>query len=143
MGNSFVNTNLHIIFHVKNTCAIREEDLTQMFNYIGGIIRNVSGISYKVGGMPDHIHVLASLPVTMSVSDFVRTIKAGASKWIKGVSPCYKGFAWQEGYGAFSVSRSNVESVLNYIEKQKEHHQKHSAYDEFQHFLAKHGFFSE
>ncbi len=139
MGNSFINTNVHIIFHAKNTCAIKEEDLTQVFHYIGGIIRSLSGISYKVGGMPDHIHILATLPCTISLADFVRTIKAGTSKWIKGLGQDYRFFSWQEGYGAFSVSKSNIDAVIAYILNQKEHHLKYSAHEEFRHFLERHG----
>ena len=140
MGNSFVNMNAHIIFHVKGACAIREEDLTQVFHYIGGIIRSMSGLSYKVGGRADHIHILATLPTSVCLSDFVRTIKASASKWIKGLHPAYKSFSWQEGYGAFSVSQSNIDTVVDYITRQEEHHRKRSAQDEFKHFLEKHGF---
>ena len=143
MGNSFVNTNVHIIFHVKRTCSIREEDLTQVFHYIGGIIRSLSGISYKIGGRPDHIHILASLPCTISLADFVRAIKASTSKWIKSLHPAYKDFSWQEGYGSFSVSKSNVESVIQYINNQKEHHAKFTVQDEFHRFLKKHGFLPE
>lgn len=143
MGNSFVNTNMHIIFHVKNQCSMREPDLSQVFHYIGGIIRSMSGISYRVGGMSDHIHILATLPCTICLSDFVRTIKASTSKWIKGLNPYYKNFSWQEGYGAFSVSKSNVDAVISYINNQKEHHSKRSAQDEFHYFLSKHGLLSE
>ena len=143
MGNSYINTNVHIIFHVKNTCAIRENDLPQVFQYVGGIIRSMSGIPYMVGGRPDHMHILTTLPCTISLADFVRTIKAGASKWVKGIDSCYKGFSWQEGYGSFSVSQSNVDVVIKYILNQKEHHQRISAQDEFRQFLKKHGFFSE
>ncbi len=143
MGNSFVNTNVHIIFHVKIACSIREEDLAQVFHYIGGIIRSLSGISYRIGGRPDHVHILATLPSTISMADFVRTIKANTSKWIKSIHPEYKDFSWQEGYGAFSVSRSNIDSVIQYINNQREHHTKLSVQDEFQRFLKKHEFSPE
>lgn len=143
MGNSYINTNVHIIFHAKNTCSIKEEDLPQIFQYIGGIIRSMSSVPYMVGGRPDHMHILATLPCTMTLADFVRTIKAGASKWIKGIDSDYKGFVWQEGYGAFSVSQSNVDIVIKYILNQKEHHKRLTTQEEFQQFLRKHGFFSE
>ena len=105
MGRSYTNIIVHIIFHVKDTKSqMREEDLSQIFQYMGGIIRSSSGYAYMIGGRPDHIHILSSLPVAMSLSDFVRSIKASTSKWIKTLDPGYKDFAWQEGYGAFSVS---------------------------------------
>ena len=140
MGNSFTNINIHIIFRTKSGgLPIREEDLAEMFQYIGGIIRSLSGVAYMVGGRPDHIHILTSLPINVCISDFVRTIKANTSKWIKTLNTEYKNFSWQEGYGAFSVSASKKQAVIDYIHHQKEHHQKCSARTEFIHFLEKHG----
>ena len=118
---------------------MEESDLPEIFRYIGGVIRSSSGIPYVVGGRPDHILILTSLPHTISLSDFVRTIKANSSRWIKGINPRYKNFSWQAGYGAFSVSESNKGSVSSYILNQKEHHKKVSAYDEFTLFLEKNG----
>ncbi|MBQ3526654.1 MAG: transposase [Akkermansia sp.] len=140
MGSSFVNINVHLIFHIKsNACLIREEDLSRVFRYIGGSIRAMSGYAYIVGGQPDHIHILASLPASLRLSDFVRDIKSNTSKWIKSIDCCYEKFSWQEGYGAFSVSESNKDTVINYIVNQAEHHRTHSALDEFCQFLKKHG----
>ena len=116
---------------------MREEDLPQIFRYIGGIIRNNAGIALQVGGRPDHIHVLAMLPGTMSACDFVRIIKTNSSKWIKKLNPCYHFFAWQEGFGAFAVSESSRETVINYISQQKEHHKKRTTEEEFARFLEK------
>ena len=92
-----------------------------------------------VGGRPDHIHILTTLPASMSMSDFVRNIKSNTSKWIKGIDSCYADFSWQEGYGAFSVSESNKDIVINYIANQDAHHRTHSAQEEFCNFLKKHG----
>ena len=92
-----------------------------------------------MGGRPDHIHILTTLPLTKSVSDFVREIKANTSRWIKGIDTKYHHFAWQEGYGVFSVSESNKASVINYILNQEEHHRQYSAQEEFNIFLCKHG----
>ena len=141
MSHSFTNVNVHIIFHIKrNSCVMKDEDLSRIFQYIGGIAREVSGHMYKVGGMPDHIHLLTPLPITSSLSDFVRIIKTNSSKWIKGISEEYKRFAWQEGYGAFSVSESNKQAVIQYIEKQQEHHKIRTAEEEFIMFLEKNGY---
>lgn len=115
-----------------------EKDLPEIFRYIGGTIRSMSGYAFMVGGRPDHIHVLSSLPITMSLSDFVGKIKSNTSRWIKGLDCRYKDFAWQEGYGAFSVSESNKDDVIKYINSQKEHHVRYSAQDEFAAFLKKH-----
>ena len=118
---------------------MKEDDLPQIFSYMGGIIRGVSGFAYTIGGCPDHIHILTTLPLTMTLPDFVRTIKAGSSKWIKQRSSDYRDFAWQEGDGAFTVSESIKQNVIDYISNQKLHHQRCSAYSEFIHFLEKNG----
>ena len=140
MAHTYTNINLHIIFHTKSTgCTIREEHLPRMFQYIRGVIQNMAGCTYMVGGRPDHIHILLSLPVTLCVSDLVRTIKSNTSRWIKDICPEYETFSWQEGYGAFSVSESNKSAVINYIAHQHEHHRKYSASEEFHLFLQRHG----
>ena len=140
MRDTYSNIYLHIIFHIKNIeSPIEESDLPEVFRYIGGVIRSNSGIPYIVGGRPDHVHILTSLPHTISISDFVRAIKANSSRWIKGINPHYKNFSWQAGYGVFSVSESNKGIVTSYILNQKEHHKKVSAYDEFMRFLEKNG----
>ena len=140
MRDTYSNIYLHIIFHIKNIdVSIAENDLSEVFRYIGGVIRSSSGTAYVVGGRPDHIHILTSLPHTLSLSDFVRGIKANTSRWIKGLHPRYKSFSWQAGYGAFSVSESCKGTVINYILNQKEHHKKVSAYDEYLLFLEKNG----
>ena len=119
MGNSLINVRLHIIFHVKSTgCEMRSEHLPRIFRFIGGIIRAMGGKAYTIGGMPDHVHILTSLPVTVSLAAFVRNIKSNSSRWIKGLEMCYKRFSWQEGYGAFSVSESMKEAVIAYIDNQ-------------------------
>lgn len=138
MGRSFINFNVHVIFHVKNNeYSIAEEDLSEVFRYIGGVIRSLDGYAFIVGGRPDHIHILSSVPIMMSLSDFVGKIKSNTSRWIKGLNNQYRQFAWQEGYAAFSVSESAKESVIHYIMNQKLHHQKYSAMEEFIHFLEK------
>ena len=83
MGNTYTNVAVHIIFHTKNGCPkIAESDLPQLFQYIGGVIKTMSGVAYIVGGRPDHVHVLTLLPSSISLADFVRTIKANSSRRI-------------------------------------------------------------
>lgn len=113
--------------------------LPRVFRYIGGTIRAMGGNAYTIGGMPDHVHILTSLPVTISLADFVRNIKANTSRWIKGLDTHYNGFSWQEGYAAFSVSESMKETVLAYVDNQAAHHQKHSSHEELELFMKKHG----
>ena len=140
MSDSYTDISLHIIFHIKSgTPAIKEVHLPRVFDYIGGTIRSLSGHVYMVGGRPDHIHILTSLPITISVSDFICKIKANASRWIKGLDGDYSDFAWQSGYAAFSVNKSIRNTVINYISNQKEHHATCSTMEEFKQYLQKHG----
>ena len=140
MGSSYTNINVRIIFHTKNVSSVmREEDLSRIFHYIGGIIRALSAHVYMVGGRPDHIHILASLPVSLSLSDYVRKIKSNSSKWMKTLGENYKDFSWQEGYGAFSVSESMKEAVTTYIDNQAKHHQKYTTHEELALFMKKYG----
>ena len=140
MADTLVKLNTHIIFHTKSAgIAMRECDLSRVFSYLGGIIRNKGGIAFIVGGMPDHIHILTTLPKTISLSDFVQAIKKDSSKWIKTLSPYYHSFAWQTGYGAFSVSPSQMENAVRYIQRQPEHHQRRSYREELKMFLEAYG----
>ena len=140
MASTLVKINVHIVFHVKSTGkSIREEDLERVFSYIGGTIRSLDGAPIQIGGMPDHIHILTSLPKTMSLADFVRTIKSKSSKWIKALDESYQSFAWQEGYGAFSVSSSLLNKTIKYIQGQEEHHRKRTFIEEYKLFLEAYG----
>ena len=140
MASSLVKINIHLIFHVKSTSVkMRTEHLEEIFRYIGGVVKHIGGVPIVVGGMPDHVHILTSLPKTMSVSDFTREIKAGSSKWMESLNPCYEKFEWQEGYGAFSVSASQIDKTARYIGGQAEHHQKRTFQEEYKQFLAAYG----
>ncbi len=140
MANTYTKLNIHIVFHVKSTgITIRQKDLEQVFAYIGGIIQNVGGYPITVGGITNHIHILATMPKTMSVSEFVQKIKANSSKWIKTIDEYYEDFAWQEGYGAFCVSPSLLKKTIRYIETQEQHHHEVSVRDEFIQFLKENG----
>lgn len=140
MANTYTKLNIHIVFHVKSTgVCIKNEDLPKVFAYIGGIVRNVDGYPITVGGIENHIHILATIPKTMSVSEFVQKIKANSSRWIKTLDKYYESFAWQEGYGAFCVSPSLLKKTIHYIETQEEHHHKESVRAEFIRFLQENG----
>lgn len=140
MANTYTKLNIHIVFHVKSTgIPIRKEDLEIVFAYIGGIINNVGGYPITIGGITNHIHILATMPKTMSVSEFVQVIKANSSKWIKSIDNYYESFSWQEGYGAFCVSPSLLKKTIRYINTQEEHHHKESVRDEFIRFLKVNG----
>ena len=95
-----------------------------------------------VGGVSDHVHILLSLPATLSVSKTVQLLKGNSSKWLRETFPELRsqGFAWQEGFGAFSVSISGVEETIHYIQTQEEHHRKKTFNEEWEIFLKKHGY---
>jgi len=141
MGSSLVKNDIHIVFHIKyNSMEIRNEDLGRVFAYIGGIIRDNGGLPIEVGGISNHIHILTSLPKTIALSDFVKIIKAYSSKWIKTLDErYYEGFAWQKGYGAFSVGYRQLDIVANYIRTQAEHHHQTTWEDEYRQCLDEAG----
>ena len=140
MARTLVKINIHLIFHIKSQgVKMQENDLDRIHAYIGGIINELGGIPIAVGGTNDHIHILTTLPKTIALSDFVRIIKTNSSKWLKQSNSDYTKFAWQEGYGAFSVSPSLIEKTTNYIRSQAEHHRKHTFQEEYKRFLDTYG----
>jgi putative transposase len=140
MAQSYTNLLYHIVFSVKDRQPlITDEYQSRLYDYIGGTIRGQGGILLGVGGMKDHIHVLAKLRPDKALSDVLRDLKANASGWLHEIFPEMKDFAWQNGYGAFTVSASQVEKVQSYIARQAEHHQRHTSRDEFIQLLKANG----
>lgn len=134
MANTLVQLNIHIVFRVKiSSIRIQEDDLQKLFEFMGGIIRKNHGIPMQIGGMRDHIHILCTLPKTMTLSNLVRMIKVGSHKWLENNNKeYYKHFSWQDGYGAFSVSSSGLDAVTKYIQNQKSHHCNVTFKEEYQ-----------
>ena len=137
MSHSYAQNHVHLVFSTKN----REKLLTRAFlprlwAYTAAVCRNHDLLTFAVGGMEDHMHVLFRLPPTMPLSDAVALVKSNSSKWLGELG---NDFAWQEGYGAFSVSSSNINRVIRYIENQEKHHRKISFEDEFITLLKRHG----
>jgi putative transposase len=118
---------------------IQEPLRERLYEYVGGIIRNEGGTLLEVGGMPDHIHLLARFKADRSVAEMTRSIKGSSSKWVHQISPDAEAFAWQAGYGAFSVSESQVPALRRYIKNQAEHHARLSFADELIALLRKNG----
>ena len=139
MPQSFAYLNCHIIFSTKNRePLLMPQWTTHLHEYIGGTVRAKGGSLLAAGGMPDHVHFCVSMGRQMSVSDAVRDIKSNSSRWIHETFADLRGFSWQNGYGAFSVSRSNLDDVKRYIASQQEHHRVHSFQEEFLEFLKRH-----
>jgi putative transposase len=118
---------------------IREDIQERLHGYIGGIARENGIPALAVGGAADHVHLLLSLPRTVSVAKAVQLLKSGSSKWLHESFLKLKSFAWQEGYGAFSIGVSQRAATVKYIEGQAEHHKRVSSEEEFRKFLGAHG----
>lgn len=141
MPQSFVKVFVHVIFATKNREAMIPSDIRQrLFGYIGGIIRECGGVPVIVDGMADHVHILMLLPSDKSISEVLRFVKSNSSRWLHEQFPAMRDFGWQTGYAAFGVSESKAESVRQYIGAQEEHHRKKSFAEEYEAFLAVHGF---
>lgn len=136
MAQSLSKIYIHLTFHIKNNQAhIRQEDKKRLFAYIGTIIKDTECIPIKINGTSDHLHVLCTLSRNVTMAKLTEEIKRHSSRWIKTLSPYYSKFAWQTGYGVFSVSQSVVEKTISYIENQEIHHRRMSYKDELIAFL--------
>lgn len=138
MAQSLANILIHIIFSTKNRQPLILTEITQeLYPYMIGIAREHESLVHEIGGVEDHVHILASLPRTLSLSKLIEEIKKGSSKWIKTKGNLYNDFAWQKGYGAFSIGQSAYDSLRKYIRMQKDHHKKISFQDEYRAFLKR------
>ena len=140
MAHSYCNSLMHCVFSTKDRRrVIHPEIAVQLFPYLGGIAREHGMKALTVGGVEDHVHVLLSLPATITVAKAMQTLKAASSKWVSEQFPEARDFTWQEGYGAFSIGVSQVERTRRYIDRQAEHHREESFEEEFIRFLKRHG----
>lgn len=138
MSQSLSQVLVHLIFSTKNWEAwLSEEIRNELHAYIGGIVNAQNGVLLQAGSVEDHIHLLLAHPRTISPAKLVQEIKTGSSKWIKTKGVRFTKFAWQTGYGIFSVSPSHQQAVVEYIENQAEHHRHSSFQDEYRNLLAK------
>ena len=136
MSHTYTNLLTHIVFSTKERLPLISHEIKlELFAYLGGLVKELKGKPIIINGMSDHVHILASLPPTISTAEAMRFIKANSSKWV--TQKFGKPFEWQKGYGAFSVSRSNVDAVYKYIQNQEQHHQKFDFRTEFIGFLNK------
>jgi len=136
MSQSYTKVFVHITFRTKyNYPYLKPEIRDELNAYIGGILNNYSSIPLQVGCVFDHVHILCTLPKTLSLSNLVEQVKKSTSKWIKQKGKEYHLFYWMPGYGAFSVSSSGVEATKRYIQNQEEHHKKSSSRNELKKLL--------
>jgi putative transposase len=140
MPQSLSKIILHAIFSTRNREPWLDSDVRpRVHAYLATICRDLGTELVRVGGFADHVHIVATLPRTLSQAQFIEQIKKVSSKWIKAVDVRYRGFFWQRGYGAFSVSPSQLSPVLEYINKQQEHHRTRTFEEEYCELLRKHG----
>lgn len=141
MAQSLSKILVHIVFSTKNRepYLVNQELRSELHKYLGGVCRDHSSPSLVVGGVEDHVHILCALGRTIAVADLIREVKRASSKWIKSRDKKLADFHWQGGYGAFSVSQSNVEKVRKYIIEQEDHHRSMSFQDEMRMLFRKHG----
>jgi putative transposase len=140
--HSFNSCLMHCVFSTKErrpflSASIRE----RLWPYLGGIARENNIKALAIGGVADHVHLLLSLPTTLSISKAMQLLKGNSSKWLRETFPELRsqGFAWQGGFGSFSIGISGVEDTVCYIQKQEEHHRKKNFREELELFLKKHG----
>lgn len=139
MPQSLSKIFVHLVFSTKNRARLLPDDIRlDLHAYMGGILRNLECPAIEINTEPDHAHILYLLGRTIAVADVVAAVKTGATNWLQPQRPGLVDFHWQSGYGAFSVSQSNVSEVRNYIQRQREHHRSREFQEEFRILLERH-----
>jgi REP element-mobilizing transposase RayT len=140
MSHTFTKLLTHLISSTKERRSLMDDELQmRLFPYLGGIIREMGGTPLTINGPSDHVHLLAQTKASLSIAKVVETVKSNSTSWVHRKWKERWAFAWQEGYGAFSVGPVQVPEVIKYIASQKEHHRKISFQEEFISFLQKYG----
>ncbi|QOG02022.1 IS200/IS605 family transposase [Flavobacterium sp. MDT1-60] len=138
MANTYTQIHIHFVFAVKfRQAIIGNEWKEELYKYIGGIIKNNNHKLLAINGVSDHVHILIGVRPVQSISDLMKNIKQDSSKWINASKFLKNHFEWQEGYGAFSYSKSQLNAVVNYIQSQELHHKKKTFREEYVDFLEK------
>jgi putative transposase len=139
--HSFTSCLVHCVWSTKHREPYLTPDLRErLWPYLGGIAKQNQIKALAIGGASDHVHILLSLPATLSIAKAMQLLKGNSSKWIRETFSKMHSFGWQEGYGAFSVGVSGVEATVAYIRNQAEHHRIRSFGEEYLAMLNKHGF---
>ncbi|MBV6504267.1 MAG: hypothetical protein AKCLJLPJ_02383 [Fimbriimonadales bacterium] len=140
MPQSLSNVLVHLVFSTKDRRPhLPEHVRSELHAYLVGILRNNNCHPLQVGGFDDHVHLLLNLSRTLTIAQLVEHLKTGSSKWLKTKGPDFAGFAWQGGYGAFSVGPTEVERIVRYVQRQEEHHRKVTFQEEFRKLCQEHG----
>jgi REP element-mobilizing transposase RayT len=138
MGQSLVRNYIHIVFSTKQRAAIIQPPFSiELYSYLGGVCNNLESQVIKIGGFSDHVHILCLLSKKIALMKLLEELKSHSSKWMKTQDESLKNFYWQDGYGAFSVNPTEVDTVIKYIDNQQEHHVKKTFQEEYRDFLKK------
>jgi len=139
MSQSLAKILVHTVFSTKDRRPFLRDNVLreELHRYLGGILANHDCQPLSIGGGEDHVHILSTLSRTCQASEMVKEVKRGSSLWLKTKDPDLPDFAWQNGYGIFSIGFSQVEAVRNYIAGQEEHHRKVTFQDEFRELLRR------
>jgi REP element-mobilizing transposase RayT len=139
MAHTYTDLLVHVIFSTKDRAPFLDAELKpRLFPYMGGIVRELGAVALLINGPTDHVHILLLCPAKIGLSEIVGKVKSNSSGWVHREFPAKWNFTWQTGFAGFSVSRSQKQSVLDYIAKLEEHHRKISFKEEFIAFLKKH-----
>ena len=132
MANTYTQIHIHAVFAVQNRLSlIQQQWQDELYKYITGIIVHNGHKLLQIGGMPDHIHILFGMRPTQSLSHLMQDIKGSSSLWINQNRFLSGKFSWQEGYGAFSYGKSQIDNVVKYIQRQEQHHKKRNLEEEY------------
>jgi putative transposase len=136
---SYISSYFHCVFSTKERRPLITPTLSErLWPFLGGIARKHQMTALEIGGMDDHVHILLSLPSALSIAKALQLIKGGSSKWVHETFPEQRLFGWQENYGAFTVSVSQLDKIIKYIKGQVEHHRKMTFQEEFLALLERH-----
>jgi putative transposase len=139
MPQSLAKILIHLIYSTKHRERILGDDIRdQLHSYAAAILKECQSPAIKINSVEDHMHLLYSHSKNYSPAKIVEEVKVATSKWLKRKGPAYSGFHWQNGYGDFSVSQSDVPAVVQYIADQKEHHRRKTFQEEYREFLERH-----
>jgi REP element-mobilizing transposase RayT len=140
MANTYTSLHYHLIFSTKNREPWLHRDIEQrIWEFLGGIARRNDMKALQIGGIEDHVHLIVGVPATLAVSKALQLLKGSSSTWIHETFPDLTQFQWQDGYGAFTVSKSQLPEVIHYVAHQRDHHHDRTFQEEYRAFLEKHG----
>lgn len=140
MPNTYSQLLFHIVFSTKNRQRTLPDGQRELlYRYIWGIHKNLNCHLYRIGGIDDHVHLLTATPTTLALADYVKEVKTGSSRWLKGQEEFRRFDGWQDGYGAFTVMFSGKDAIIEYIKRQAEHHCTESLPDEYRRLLRENG----